>query len=203
MGRVVQPIQLDMEFADQGGEGATPYEVLLHAAMTGQTLRFTRQDTVEEQWRIMQPLLDAPPPVRALRARLVGTRRRRKARRRPRPLVRALDTMSDTDHPDRLPGLELDAMADEARRLLGVTVTRVAADEAGGGGPPRTKPLHILTVIAHHPTFLGPFIDWATALAQHGLSRTTSRRSSRCASPCSADPSSSGVTTSSTRARPA
>jgi glucose-6-phosphate 1-dehydrogenase len=52
-----------MEFAREGGEGATPYEVLLNAAMQGQSLRFTRQDGVEEQWRIMQPLLDAPPPV--------------------------------------------------------------------------------------------------------------------------------------------
>ena len=51
------------EFAQQGGEGATPYEVLLHAAMVGQSTRFTRQDGVEETWRIMQPLLDAPPPV--------------------------------------------------------------------------------------------------------------------------------------------
>jgi 4-carboxymuconolactone decarboxylase len=72
-------------------------------------------------------------------------------------------------HPNRIPGLEPDEMADETRRLLGVTVSRVAGDESGGGGPPRTKPLHILTVIAHHPTFLGPFIEWATALAQHGL----------------------------------
>ena len=38
--------------------------MLLHAAMTGQTIRFTRQDSVEEQWRIMQPLLDNPPPVK-------------------------------------------------------------------------------------------------------------------------------------------
>jgi glucose-6-phosphate 1-dehydrogenase len=52
-----------MEFAEEGGEGATPYEVLLEAAMNGQTLRFTRQDTVEEEWRVMQPLLDDPPPV--------------------------------------------------------------------------------------------------------------------------------------------
>jgi glucose-6-phosphate 1-dehydrogenase len=59
----VAPIQLDMEFADQGGEGATPYEVLLHAAMIGQSLRFTRQDSVEETWRIMQPLLDNPSPI--------------------------------------------------------------------------------------------------------------------------------------------
>jgi glucose-6-phosphate 1-dehydrogenase len=58
-----EPIHLDMEFAEEGGEGATPYEVLLHAAMEGQAVRFTRQDTVEEQWRIMAPLLDAPPPI--------------------------------------------------------------------------------------------------------------------------------------------
>jgi glucose-6-phosphate 1-dehydrogenase len=52
-----------MEFSDQGGEGATPYEVLLHAAMEGRSIRFTRQDAIEECWRVMQPLLDAPPPV--------------------------------------------------------------------------------------------------------------------------------------------
>ena len=56
-------IDLDMEFAEQGGEGPTPYEVLLHSAMVGDSTRFTRQDGVEETWRIMQPLLDAPPPV--------------------------------------------------------------------------------------------------------------------------------------------
>jgi glucose-6-phosphate 1-dehydrogenase len=61
--RNARPIQLDMTFATQGGEGATPYEVLLHAAMAGETVRFTRQDTVEQTWRVMQPLLDAPPPV--------------------------------------------------------------------------------------------------------------------------------------------
>src|SRR5205809_215194 len=56
-------IELDMEFAQEGGEGPTPYEVLLHAAMVGDATRFTRQDGVEETWRIMQPLLDDPPPV--------------------------------------------------------------------------------------------------------------------------------------------
>jgi glucose-6-phosphate 1-dehydrogenase len=58
-----QPITLDMEFAEEGGEGASPYEVLLMAAMAGDSMRFTRQEGVEQQWRIMQPLLDAPPPV--------------------------------------------------------------------------------------------------------------------------------------------
>jgi glucose-6-phosphate 1-dehydrogenase len=58
-----QGIHLDMEFSAEGGEGPTPYEVLLQAAMAGDSTRFTRQDGVEETWRIMQPLLDAPPPV--------------------------------------------------------------------------------------------------------------------------------------------
>jgi glucose-6-phosphate 1-dehydrogenase len=58
-----EKVTLDLEFTDQGGEGATPYEVLLHAAMVGDSSRFKGQDTVEENWRIMQPLLDTPPPV--------------------------------------------------------------------------------------------------------------------------------------------
>ena len=56
-------IELDMEFAQEGGEGATPYEVLLHAAIVGDSTHFTRQDMVEENWRVVQPLLDSPPPV--------------------------------------------------------------------------------------------------------------------------------------------
>jgi len=56
-------VHMDVEFSEQGGEGATPYEVLLHAALVGQSIRFTRQDAVEETWRVFQPLLDSPPPV--------------------------------------------------------------------------------------------------------------------------------------------
>jgi glucose-6-phosphate 1-dehydrogenase len=61
--REPEPITLDMEFAKEGGEDAAPYEVLLHAAMVGDTTRFTRQDSVEAAWRVVQPLLDNPPPV--------------------------------------------------------------------------------------------------------------------------------------------
>jgi glucose-6-phosphate 1-dehydrogenase len=57
------PVNLDLEFSKEGGEAPTPYEVLLHAALDGNTIPFTRQDAVEESWRIVQPLLDAPPPV--------------------------------------------------------------------------------------------------------------------------------------------
>ncbi len=58
-----EQISLDMEFAAEGGEGPTPYEVLLHAALIGDSTRFTRQDCVEQCWRVMGPLLDDPPPV--------------------------------------------------------------------------------------------------------------------------------------------
>jgi glucose-6-phosphate 1-dehydrogenase len=58
-----QLITLDMEFAEEGGEGPTPYEVLLRAAIEGDSTPFTRQDSVEETWRIMAPLIEAPPPV--------------------------------------------------------------------------------------------------------------------------------------------
>jgi glucose-6-phosphate 1-dehydrogenase len=58
-----EQVSLDMEFADEGGEGPTPYEVLLHAAMQGDDSRFTRQDGVEQAWRVLQPLITAPPPV--------------------------------------------------------------------------------------------------------------------------------------------
>ena len=58
-----EQVSMDMEFAQQGGEGPTPYEVLLEAALVGDSKRFTRQDGVEECWRIMAPLLTDPPPV--------------------------------------------------------------------------------------------------------------------------------------------
>jgi glucose-6-phosphate 1-dehydrogenase len=61
--RGASEIELNMEFAREGGEGPTPYEVLLHAALEGDSSHFTRQDNVEECWRIVQPLLDAPPQI--------------------------------------------------------------------------------------------------------------------------------------------
>ena len=59
----LRSVQLDMEFASFGGEGPTPYEVLLEAAMHGDASHFARQDAVEETWRVVQPLIDSPPPV--------------------------------------------------------------------------------------------------------------------------------------------
>jgi glucose-6-phosphate 1-dehydrogenase len=60
-----EAVHLDVEFAEQGGEAPTPYEVLLLDAMRGDSERFTRQDGVEEAWRIFEPLLRNPPPVKS------------------------------------------------------------------------------------------------------------------------------------------
>ena len=61
--REPEPIHLDMEFAQEGGEGPTPYEVLLLAAIRGDSMRFTRQDNIEETWRISRRLINKPPKV--------------------------------------------------------------------------------------------------------------------------------------------
>ena len=58
------PIHLSAERDDVGGVPQTPYEVLLHAALIGDASRFTRQDSVEESWRIVAPLLERPGTVR-------------------------------------------------------------------------------------------------------------------------------------------
>jgi glucose-6-phosphate 1-dehydrogenase len=58
-----EQVQLDREFGQEGLDLPAPYEVLLAAAMRGESTRFTRQDGVEEAWRVLQPLLDTPPPV--------------------------------------------------------------------------------------------------------------------------------------------
>jgi glucose-6-phosphate 1-dehydrogenase len=61
--REPEQIHLENEFGQEGRDVPAPYEVLLHAAMQGESTRFTRQDSVEETWRVLQPLLDTRPPV--------------------------------------------------------------------------------------------------------------------------------------------
>ena len=63
-GQSWRTVHLDTSFARELGEPPEPYEVLLHAAMVGDHQYFAREDSVEETWRIVQPLLDHPPDVR-------------------------------------------------------------------------------------------------------------------------------------------
>jgi glucose-6-phosphate 1-dehydrogenase len=58
-----EPVHLDLTFREQLGAAPAPYERLLYDALTGDGTLFPRQDVIEETWRILQPLLDAPPPV--------------------------------------------------------------------------------------------------------------------------------------------
>jgi glucose-6-phosphate 1-dehydrogenase len=58
-----EPQMLDLDFATSMGEMPTPYERLLTDAMNGNNALFPSQDVIDETWRIVQPLIDAPPPV--------------------------------------------------------------------------------------------------------------------------------------------
>ncbi|WP_329140094.1 glucose-6-phosphate dehydrogenase [Streptomyces sp. NBC_01476] len=60
---VWRPVHLDTVFARELGRPQEPYERLLHAAIIGDHQLFAREDSVEETWRVVQPLLDSPPPV--------------------------------------------------------------------------------------------------------------------------------------------
>lgn len=58
-----RPLTLDASFMRELGEPFEPYERLLHGALIGDHSLFTREDGVEEAWRIVQPLLDDPAPL--------------------------------------------------------------------------------------------------------------------------------------------
>jgi glucose-6-phosphate 1-dehydrogenase len=54
-------VHLDLPFAEELGKAPGPYERLFHDALSGDRSLFTREDAVEETWRILQPLVDHPP----------------------------------------------------------------------------------------------------------------------------------------------
>jgi glucose-6-phosphate 1-dehydrogenase len=58
-----EPADLEVLFEKVPGEDPEPYERLLGDAIAGRHTLFTRQDAVEETWRVVQPLLDEPGPV--------------------------------------------------------------------------------------------------------------------------------------------
>ncbi|WP_375485965.1 glucose-6-phosphate dehydrogenase [uncultured Mycobacterium sp.] len=56
-------VNLDSSFAEDLGEPLRPYERLLHDGLIGDHQLFAREDSIEETWRIVQPLLDTPGQV--------------------------------------------------------------------------------------------------------------------------------------------
>jgi alkylhydroperoxidase family enzyme len=76
--------------------------------------------------------------------------------------------VSDTHQP-RVPGLSPHEWTDEVRSLLLPTLDPVAALEGRDAGDTEARrPLAVLTVLAHAPELLGPFLGWASALALAG-----------------------------------
>jgi glucose-6-phosphate 1-dehydrogenase len=58
-----EPADLQVLFEKVPGEDPEPYERLLGDALAGRYQLFTRQDAIEETWRIVEPLLEDPGPV--------------------------------------------------------------------------------------------------------------------------------------------
>ncbi len=61
--QTTRTVDLSLIFSEELGDAPEPYERLLGDALRGDSSLFTREDSVEETWRIVQPLLDSPPPV--------------------------------------------------------------------------------------------------------------------------------------------
>ena len=58
-----EPADLEVLFEREPGSDPEPYERLLGDALAGNHMLFTRQDAVEETWRVVGPLLEDPGPV--------------------------------------------------------------------------------------------------------------------------------------------
>jgi glucose-6-phosphate 1-dehydrogenase len=58
-----EPADHEVLFEKEPGTDPAPYERLLGDALAGRTELFTREDTVEETWRIVEPLLEEPGTV--------------------------------------------------------------------------------------------------------------------------------------------
>lgn len=65
----VKPVRMDFSYGNSFmSEPAEAYERLLHDAMDGDHTLFARGDGVERSWAVVQPLLDALPPVTSYEA---------------------------------------------------------------------------------------------------------------------------------------
>jgi glucose-6-phosphate 1-dehydrogenase len=54
---------VELSLMQRAGSDIPPYQRLLGDAMRGNNELFGRQDVVDAQWRIVEPILKTPPPV--------------------------------------------------------------------------------------------------------------------------------------------
>jgi len=73
-GMISEPITLAPPLDQRGDTGPEPYELLLHEAMIGDPTLFAREDSIEESWRIVEPILRTFPPVAPYRPGSWGPR---------------------------------------------------------------------------------------------------------------------------------
>lgn len=60
---IPEPITLAPPAALRLDIGPEPYELLIHEAMNGEPTLFAREDSIDESWRIVEPILHRYPPV--------------------------------------------------------------------------------------------------------------------------------------------
>ena len=65
-------VDVELDLKSHATDEMPPYERLLGDAMRGNGELFARQDLVEAQWRIVQPILDNVPPAYAYEPRTWG-----------------------------------------------------------------------------------------------------------------------------------
>jgi glucose-6-phosphate 1-dehydrogenase len=58
-----EAVDFEVLFEKEMGRDPAPYERLLSDAIRGDNSLFTREEAIEETWRIVQPLLDKPGPI--------------------------------------------------------------------------------------------------------------------------------------------
>jgi glucose-6-phosphate 1-dehydrogenase len=69
---VSRPVDVEVDYESVFGHRQEAYQRLLEDAVDGDHRRFGRADGVEEQWRIVQPVLDNPPEVQLYRRQTWG-----------------------------------------------------------------------------------------------------------------------------------
>ncbi len=67
-----EPIDLDVEFSKALGRREEAYQRLIEDALDGDRRRFGRSDSVTEQWRIVEQVVDHPPPTVLYRQGTMG-----------------------------------------------------------------------------------------------------------------------------------
>ena len=58
----VRDVAVTVDFAAPAGQAESAYERIFADALAGDPRQFAREDTVEEEWRIVDPVLDAKTP---------------------------------------------------------------------------------------------------------------------------------------------